>query len=439
MSSAASSPGPQGSGLVQSLRIGPTDVASKHPGWGQTPEYTGWRDEQIAWKTTCSLGDWSFLWDVVLEGPDALKLFSDSGINSVAKFDIGQAKHLVQCNDAGKVITDGVLLRLSEDKFATQSTPAFYSAFLAASGDYDVSWREQKTFQYQVGGPNALEVMERVTGRTLTDIKFMRFEPVQIAGHDVLALRQGMSGEIGFELHGDQKFAVDVYDAVLTVGNEFGIRKLGSRTALINHLEACFPTGGWHYLADMYTTPGYGKFVVENFDLLGVKRGICGSFESEDVSDYMRSPVELGWGRSIKFDHEFRGRAALEEEVANPRRQIVTLEFDRHDVERINGSLLEQGDAFDPLEIPLPQRYVMWADKLMLDGQMVGTSCVPGYSYFFRKFLSLAYVEVEHAEPGTRLSVLWGNPGTPQTEIGVTVAAAPYKKDRRRTGLTTAK
>jgi len=424
--------------LVDSLRIGPTDVASRHPGWGQTPEYTGWRDEQLAWKTTCSLGDWSFLWDVVIEGPDALKLFSDSGINSVAKFDVGQAKHLVQCNDEGKVITDGVLLRLGEARFSTQSTPAFYSAFLAESGDYDVTWHEQKTFQYQVGGPKALEVMERVTGRVLTDIKFMRFEPVTIAGHEVLAVRQGMSGEIGFELHGDAEFADAVYEAVLAVGSDFGMRKLGSRTALINHLEACFPTGGWHYLADMYTTPGYGKFVVDNFDLLGVKRGIAGSFESEDISDYMRSPVEMGWGRSIKFDHEFRGRAALEQEVASPRRQIVTFEFDPDDVARVHASLFQEGDAYDPMEMPLPQRYIMWADKVVLDGNTVGVSTVPGYSYFFRKFLSLAYVDVANATPGTKLKVLWGSPGSPQTELGVTVAAAPYKTDRRRTGLAAA-
>ena len=424
--------------LVDSLRIGPTDVASRHPGWGQTPEYTGWRDEQLAWKTTCSLGDWSFLWDVVIEGPDALKLFSDSGINSVAKFDVGQAKHLVQCNDEGKVITDGVLLRLGEARFSTQSTPAFYSAFLAGSGDYDVTWHEQKTFQYQVGGPKALEVMERVTGRVLTDIKFMRFEPVTIAGHEVLAVRQGMSGEIGFELHGDAEFADAVYEAVLAVGSDFGMRKLGSRTALINHLEACFPTGGWHYLADMYTTPGYGKFVVDNFDLLGVKRGIAGSFESEDISDYMRSPVEMGWGRSIKFDHDFRGRAALEQEVASPRRQIVTFEFDPEDVARVHASLFQEGDAYDPMEMPLPQRYIMWADKVVLDGNTVGVSTVPGYSYFFRKFLSLAYVDVANATPGTKLKVLWGSPGSPQTELGVTVAAAPYKTDRRRTGLAAA-
>src|SRR4051794_37668521 len=147
---------------IEELRIADDREASFHPGWGRTPEYTGWRDEQLAWKRTCSLGDWSFLWDVELSGRDALRLLSDSAVNSMASFDVGQAKHLVQCNDDGKVIAEGVLLRLAEDRFATQSTTAFYTAFLANSGQYNVEWRHRESFQYQVGGPNSLAVVEQV-------------------------------------------------------------------------------------------------------------------------------------------------------------------------------------------------------------------------------------------------------------------------------------
>src|SRR6185436_1059179 len=66
-----------------------------HPGWGG-PEYTSWQDEQMSWKRTCYIGDWSFLMDVEVTGEDALKFFQDTGINGFARFEIGQAKHLVQ-------------------------------------------------------------------------------------------------------------------------------------------------------------------------------------------------------------------------------------------------------------------------------------------------------------------------------------------------------
>jgi len=423
------------SAVVEELRIADDREASFHPGWGRTPEYTGWRDEQLAWKRTCSLGDWSFLWDVELSGPDALQLLSDSAINGMSNFDVGQAKHLVQCNDDGKVIAEGVLLRLADNRFATQSTTAFYTAFLAASRNYDVDWRPRQSFQYQVGGPNSLAVLERVTSESLRDIAFMRFRPVTIAGREVLAVRQGMSGEIGFELHGEEG-AADVYEEVLDAGRQWGMRRLGSRTAMVNHLEACFPTGGWHYLADVYTTAGYGKFIAENFDLHGMVRRITGSYESDDVRDYFRSPVELGWGKSIKLDHDFRGREALAAELAAPRWTVVTLEFDPEDVKRVNDSLLGAGPVHDPIEIPLPQRYMVWADQVLRDGELVGVSTVPGYSLFFRRVLALAYVDVALAEPGTEVTVLWGNPGTAQTEIRARVQRAPYKQDNRRVDLT---
>lgn len=129
----------------------------------------------MSWKTTCYLGDWSFLWDARFTGPDALQLFRDTGINSVENFEIGQAKHLVQCNEQGKVIAEGILMRLGEDDFSTQSTTAFWSTYVAHRDGYDVTVTKPATFQFQVSGPTALATCQAVTGEDLTDIRFMRF------------------------------------------------------------------------------------------------------------------------------------------------------------------------------------------------------------------------------------------------------------------------
>ncbi|MEU4227806.1 hypothetical protein AB0F17_26255 [Nonomuraea sp. NPDC026600] len=48
------------------------------------------------------------------------------------------------------------------------------------------------------------------------------------------------------------------------------------------------------------------------------------------------------------------------------------------------------------------------------------------YSWHYRSMLSLAPIDVEHAEIGTELTVLWGAPGTRQREIRATVARYPY-------------
>ena len=80
----------------------------------------------------------------------------------------------------------------------------------------------------------------------------------------------------------------------------------------------------------------------------------------------------------------------------------------------------------------------MWCDRIEVDGALVGTATSRGYSYFFRKMLSLATVDVEHAETGTRVSVIWGAPGRPQKSIRAVVRPAPYKEDRSRGELRAA-
>lgn len=410
-----------------------------HPGWG-AQEYTDWLDEQLSWKRTCYVGDWSFLWDLVVSGPDALKVFRDTSINGFESFQVGQAKHVVQCSPSGKVIGDGVLMRLSEDSFVTQGAPALYTSWVIGKGGYDVHTETPDRFQLQVSGPTALPVCQKVTGSSLTDVKFMRFAEAEIAGVPVWALRQGMAGEIGFEFHGPREGAQTALDAILEAGEEHGIRRLGARTVMINHLEAAFPTGNWHFLKDSFhpALAGMDAWVREHFDTYGLVSALRGSFESDDVNDYLQDPITLGWGKSIRFDHEFVGREALEVISADPPRRRVTLEFDPDDVVDVYVSQFREGDTYDQFEIPHSPRWTFHADAVLHQGRVVGLSTNPGYSRFFGRMLALAYVDTALAEPGTRLKLLWGNPGTPQKEIGVVVAPAPYKTDRRRSDLTTA-
>src|SRR5438876_793860 len=73
-------------------------------------EFTNWRDEQRSWRDTCALFDQSHhMTDLYVEGPDALKLFSDLGVNSFKTFKVNQAKQFVACNHDGYVIGDAIV------------------------------------------------------------------------------------------------------------------------------------------------------------------------------------------------------------------------------------------------------------------------------------------------------------------------------------------
>jgi vanillate/3-O-methylgallate O-demethylase len=405
--------------------------------WG-LPEYTDWIDESMSWKRTCSVGDWSFLWERRFKGPDAMRLLSDTSINSLAKFDILQSKHVVHCDDDGKIIAEGIATRLAEDEFALFGRGTFWLDYVRREGAYDVTSRFVDSFNFQVAGPNALAVIERATGIRLRDAKFMHSTEIEIAGRPVMALRQGMSGEPGFELQGRSEHAVEVYDAVLRAGADFGLRRLGGRAVFLNHLEACFPTIIVDYMPAIFG-PDMMPFREEFLRAMPAASAtfnIAGSFEAPDISAWYRSPVELGWGKSIKLDHDFKGRAALEAELAAPRRQIRTLVWNGDDVADVYASLFHKDETpYHFMEMPRDQRGFMYADKVLCNGREVGVATSRGYSYYFREMLSLCVIDVWCGELGSEVTVVWGNPDERQKEIRARVAAAPYKQDKRRVDL----
>lgn len=416
--------------------------------WGKL-EYTDWRDENLSWKTTCYLGDWSYLDELRVRGPDALRFLSDFFVNSLAKFDIGQAKHAIACNSAGKVIGEGVLQRHGADSFEFNARgPAVnWLLFNLAKGGYDAQAKLGiERFKFQVSGPNALAVCEALSGGSLRDIGFMRFRDARVLGHELQFLRQGMAGEIGFEIHGPAALASQVRAEILKAGEPLGIRQLGSRTAMINHLEAAFPTITHDYLPAVGDAPERDFFAAhandapsttspEWFRSFARSVKVKGSFDSSDVRDWYRSPIELGWAANVKFDHDFYGRKALEIEMADPKRKRVTLVWNPDDVVAVYASLFEGQEPYDYMEMPRHQWNVMYANKVLLGDELVGVATSRGYSYFFRKMLSHCVLDIAHAHMGREVNVVWGDPGSRQKIIRAVVAPSPFKQDNRRSSL----
>lgn len=402
------------------------------------PEYTDWIDESMSWKETCYIGDWSFLWERRFRGPDALKLFSDISVNSFAKFDIGQAKHVIHCNDAGKVIHEGILSRLDEEEFMLFGRGGFWADYKLRHGRYNASSEPDDWFNFQVSGPNSVQVVEKAAGTSVRDIGFMRFGKIRIKGHEVLALRQGMAGEIGYELQGPREYSEEIYAAIMEAGKDLGIRRLGARVSSMNHLEACFPTIMTDYLPAIFdkNMEEYLEEFKTAMPSFAITFNIAGSFESDDVRGWYRSPVELGWSKNVKFDHYFIGREALEVEVPNPKRAMRTLVWNSEDVVDVYASLFQKGKPYHFMDTPRDQRGFMYADKVLKDEKAIGVATSRGYSYYFREMISLSTIDIEYSDIGTEVIVVWGEPGEPQKEIRAKVAPAPYKHDNRRADVT---
>lgn len=404
--------------------------------WGQrlTREYTNWIEEQRSWRETVALGDMTYMLYLQVEGPDALDLFIDTSINNFDGFSVGEAKHAVQCNHDGKIISEGVVEYLDENELAIQGFPAPYLMHCAEVGDYDVEAEVRRNHVYEVIGPDSPDLMDVLTDDPVLDIGFMNHATIDIGGHDVIALRHSLAGVPGFELLLPESVADPVRSEIVGTGAKFGLREIGTRTWYTTRLESGLPQGNLDYIPALYTDNVPSAFSTD------------GSYQSDDLTDWYRSPVEYGWGHYADLDRDFIGRDALEEEIESPRRELVTLEWDRQDVAEIYGSLFTEGETYKFQELPSKQRVGVRADEIRLDGKLVGISTTPGYLYPFKRMLSLATVDVEHSDPGTEVTVIWGEGGNPvnpmierhtQREVRATIAPAPYEDAERRADLST--
>ena len=416
-------------------------------------EFTNWRDEQRAWKETCALFDQSHhMTDLYLEGPDALKLLSDLAVNSFANFRVNQAKQFIACNHQGYVIGDVILFHLDENKLQLVGRPPAcnWVQYNAESGKYKVraerdersamNQGRRKTYRFQVQGPNALKAMEKVLGKPAPDIRFFHMDTITIAGHAVRALRHGMVGQPGWEIFGPWDHGDDVRNAIVEAGREFGIRQVGSRAYPTTCLES-----GWipSPLPAIYTgeeMKSYRQWLAaQSYEAMA---SLGGSFVSENITDYYLTPSDLGYGPFVKFDHEFLGRAALEKIAANPRRKKVTLVWNGQDFARVFGSLIGSGDDIEKyIDLPLANYATLPYDKVTKNGKTIGLSTYTGYTYNERSMISLGIVDNEHAEPGTEVTVVWGEEGGGtskptverhrQIEMRATVASVPYAEVAR--------
>jgi vanillate/3-O-methylgallate O-demethylase len=402
------------------------------------PEYTTWLDENLSWKESCYIGDWSFLWQHWFRGPDVLDLFAEYTVNDFGKFAIGQSKHAIHTNAAGKVIHEGILTRFGEEEFMLHGRGGFWMNYQAERSDYDVTVERDDWFIFQVSGPNAIKVLQKLDpSDSYLTTKYMWVAPITIAGHTVHALRQGMAGEVGFELQGPAAIREEIYAAILQAGEEFGIRKMGGRVAMINHVEASYPTIATDYIPAIFDEDmaEYLEYFRSSMPPNAQPAYIAGSFEGAEISDYYRSPIELGWAKVVRGDH-YLGHDALEAEKAQPRRVIRTLVWNADDVTDVFASLFRKNEKnYTFMDMPRDQRGFMWADRVEVDGELVGVTTSRGYSHWFREMISLCPIDVAFSEPGTEVQITWGNPGDPKKVIRATVAPAPYKQDHARTDL----
>jgi len=422
------------------------------------PEFSNWRDEQRAWRDSAVLFDQTHHMDeLTVEGPQAEAFLAHTGINDFSNFGLNRAKHFVPVTPAGHVIGDMIIFREREDKFILvgRSPTANWLRFQAAFGQWNVrlSYDPRSDsrpdgervmrghYRFQIQGPDAPQIFEKINGGPIPDIKFFHVDWINVGSKRVQALRHGMAGAPGLEIWGPYADKHYVRSVIMEAASDIGVNlvPVGSRAYSTNTLES-----GWIpsplpgiYSGDGMMTEYRNWLGADSYEAVG---SIGGSFVSDNIEDYYVNPFELGYGFYIGWKKEdFIGKAALTAMKDAPNRKRVTLEWNREDVLKVIASGLEQGTPFKWIDFPQPNYASSSADILMLDDRMVGMSMFNGYSFNERCFLSLGVVDAG-CEIGDVLTLKWGEPDDTgktsterhlQTDIRVRVSPTPYAAEAR--------
>lgn len=242
------------------------------------------------------------VWDVSVErqveisGPDAFTLTNMLTPRDLTKCAVGQGKYVIITAEDGGIINDPVLLRLGENHFwlaLADSDVLLWAKGVALNSGLDVKIGEPDVSPMQIQGPKSTEVVARLFGEDVRDLRYYWFLEREVDGIPVIVTRTGWTGEVGYELYlRDGSRGVDLWERVMEAGREFGIG----------------PTG-----------PS---------DIRRIEAGIL-NYGIDITLDTNPFEVGLGWQVNFEQDDDFIGRQALERiKAEGPDRLLAGVEIE---------------------------------------------------------------------------------------------------------------
>jgi aminomethyltransferase len=342
------------------------------------------------------------LYKYEVSGADAAALLDRVVTRDISAMALDQVIYTPWCDEEGKVIDDGTVTRLDENRFrVTAADPSYRWFAMNATGlDVQIEDISEGTAGLALQGRLSRHVLERATGQDWFDLRYFRRRPTTIEGVDVDVTRTGYTGDLGYELWIPVQGALAVWDRLFDVGADYGIRPAGIQALDICRLEASL------ILIEAEYTSARHAFAPE----------------------LTYSPFEIGLGRLVKFDKaaEFTGKRALlaERDAGGPERRLVGLELDWSAIE----AMYARHDLAPQIS-PQVQRAPVPVYK---EGVQVGRATSVGWGPTIKKMVGFGSVDKGLTKIGTRLSVEWTVEGE-RGKVGATVVSMPFLDlDRKR-------
>ena len=244
-------------------------------GWHMPVQYTSIIDEHKTVRENVGLFDVSHMGEVFVSGKDATDFLNKIVPQDITKLDYEKAVYCQLPKENGGLIDDLIIYKLGIESYLVICN--------ASRVDEDINWisRNQRGFDVIVDnqshnysllaiqGPKAIDVVKKM-GYDIEDQKSFTIKPATIEGIKLLASRTGYTGEDGFELLIENKYAEFLWDKVLENGAEFGIKPIGLGARDTLRLEAALHL--------------YGNDLDE--ETTSIEAGLSWSIPKDKVADY---------------------------------------------------------------------------------------------------------------------------------------------------------
>ena len=210
------------------------------------------------------------VWDVAAErqveisGKDAAKLIQLMTCRDLSKSKVGRCYYCPIIDENGNLVNDPVILKLAEDRWwvsIADSDVIFFAKGLASGNKFDVKIYEPNVDIFAVQGPKSFDLMEKIFGKKIKDLKFFGFDYFEFNGVKHLIARSGWSKQGGFEVYVENtQSGLQLYDQLFELGKEFNVKP--GCPNLIERIESGLLSYGNDF--DNNDNPfecGFGKYV----------------------------------------------------------------------------------------------------------------------------------------------------------------------------------
>ena len=329
--------------------------------------------EYAAIRSSAALIDISPLFKYMISGKDATRLLDRMVTRDVTKAAIGQVLYTPWCDAQGKVIDDGTISRLGENRYRLTSADSSLRWLRMNAVGLEVTIEDvsEITGALALQGPLSRDILQSMADVDLKSLGYFRLVQTKLNNLPVTISRTGYTGDLGYELWVDASLAVRLWDALISAGTPYGIVPAGIWALDVARIEA--------------------GLIMMDVDYFSSHRAL--------IEDQKSSPYEinLGWAVSLKKG-PFNGRAALRaEHERGPVWGFVGLAVEWDSLEA----------AFAERHLPPHLSSIAWRTSAPVykNNKQIGYATSGTWSPLLKQSLALAHLEKPHFKEGTKVQL----------------------------------